>query len=385
MPPVLLIITDDLTGANDTGVQFARQGISTIVSIHHEIPLTIFAEDCQVLVVNIESRHVAPDDASARVFKVAQYGVALDIPHFYKKTDSTLRGNIGSELAALLAATNEQALFFAPAYPKLHRTTECGAQLVAGVLLGQTSFAGDLLNPVNEAFVATILARQTDVQIRLFAGEVVENSMPTIYVMNAASDDDLRSHARWLQEKKLIKLLAGSAGWAEFLPEVLHFKSSPVPTPVLSAPMLIVNGSLHENSLRQIAYAAQHGMPVIDFQADDAVRQICEKINATGHVILTTSPTLPCAQAAENLAVNVGQILAQTQIKTLIVFGGDTLMAIANELDWKAFRPRAEIFTGVPIVEICEQENVLLVTKAGGFGEEDLLITLKLLIDNHKD
>ena len=56
-------------------------------------------------------------------------------------------------------------------------------------------------------------------------------------------------------------------------------------------------------------------------------------------------------------------------------------MAIAKELDWKAFRPRAEIFQGVPIVEICEQENLLLVTKAGGFGEEDLLITLKLLID----
>ena len=381
MPPVLLIIADDLTGANDTGVQFARQGISTIVSIHHEIHLTIFAEDCQVLVVNTESRHVAPDEAYARVYKVAQQGVARGIPHFYKKTDSTLRGNIGSELAALLAATNEQALFFAPAYPKLHRTTERGSQLVADVPLGQTSFADDLLNPVNEAFVPTILARQTDVQIRLFAGEVVENSTPTIYVMNAASDDDLRCHARWLQEKKLIKLLAGSAGWAEFLPEVFPFKSSPSFTTSLNAPMLIVNGSLHENSLRQITCAAQHGIPMIDFVMGDCVKEVCDKINATGHAILTTNAKFSCAQAAANLAQKVNQILAQSPIKTLIVFGGDTLMAIANELDWKAFCPRAEIMPGVPIVEICEDKNLLLVTKAGGFGEEDLLITLKLLID----
>ena len=326
--------------------------------------------------VNTESRHIAPDEAYARVYKVAQQGVALGIPHFYKKIDSTLRGNIGSELAALLAATNEQAIFFAPAYPKLHRTTERGAQLVAGVPLGQTSFAADLLNPVNEAFLPSMMARQTNVQVRLFEAETFENSAPTIYVMDAASDDDLRSHACWLQEKKLIKLLAGSAGWAEFLPEVLPFKSSPSFIPSLTAPMLIVNGSLHENSLRQIACAAQHGMPVIDFVMGDCVREVCEKINATGHAILTTNIKPSCAQAAENLAQKVSQILAHSQLKTLVVFGGDTLLAIAKELDWKAFRPRTEIMPGVPIVEICEQENLLLVTKAGGFGEEDLLLRL---------
>ncbi len=381
MPPRLLIIADDLTGANDTGVQFARHGISTIVSIHHEIPLTTFAEDCQVLVVNTNSRHVAPDEAHARVFKVAQQGVALGIPHFYKKTDSTLRGNIGSELAALLAATNEQALFFAPAYPKLNRTTERGSQLVAGVPISQSSFAEDLLNPINDAEIPSMIARQTKVPVKLFVAENGENATPAIYVMDAANDDDLLAHARWLQGKKLIKLLAGSAGWAEFLPEVLDFKSSPVPTPVLSAPMLIVNGSLHENSLRQIACATQHGMPMIDFQTDKAVQQSCQKITETGHAILTTNVKFSCARAAENLAHKVSKILAQSQIKTLVVFGGDTLMAIASELDWKAFRPRAEILTGVPIVEICEDENLLLVTKAGGFGEEDLLITLNLLID----
>ncbi len=367
----LLIIADDLTGANDTGVQFARQGISTLVAIHHEIPLTTFAERCQVLVVNTDSRHVEPDDAYARVFKLAQQGIALGIPHFYKKTDSTLRGNIGSELAALLAATNGRELFFAPAYPKLNRTTERGIQFVAGQPIHQTAFACDPLNPVNEAFVPAIIASQTNLPVRIF--DKSEISEPAIYMMDAAKDEDLRAHAHWLRINNRTKLLAGSAGWAEFLPEVFSLTSSTAPMPKLSTPMLIVNGSLHENSLRQIAYAVQQGFPVIDFQANAAAQQISEKIAATGHAILTTSTVSSCAQAIENLANLVCQVLAQSHVKTLIVFGGDTLAAIAQALDWKVFRPRAEILPGVPIVEICEQENILLITKAGGFGAEDLL------------
>ena len=373
MPPRLLIIADDLTGANDTGVQFARRGIATLVSISHQIPLTKFSENCQVLVVNTESRHLAPDDAYVRVFDLAVQGVALGIPHFYKKTDSTLRGNIGSELAALLAATKENELFFAPAYPKLNRTTERGYQLVAGTPIHQTDFASDPLNPMREAFVPAVIAAQTNLAVQIF-DETRKNSAPIIFVMNAASNEELRVQAQWLKAKKRTKLLAGSAGWAAFLPEIISFDSSPIPAPKISAPMLIVNGSLHENSLRQVACAAQQGIPVIDFQMDDAARLVSKKIAEQGSAILTTKAEIDCGQAAENLAHITCQILAHSCINTLIVFGGDTLAAIAQQRNWQVFRPRTEFFSGVPIVEICEQEKLLLVTKAGGFGAEDLLV-----------
>ena len=83
MPPALLIIADDLTGANDTGVQFAKQGIRVIVSIRHEQRLQTWADDCQVLVVNTESRHVLPEEAYRRVVLVARQGAALGIQQFY--------------------------------------------------------------------------------------------------------------------------------------------------------------------------------------------------------------------------------------------------------------------------------------------------------------
>ena len=366
----LLIIADDLTGANDTGVQFARQGISTLVSIHHEIPLTAFTENCEVLVMNTDSRHVAPDEAYARVFKIVQQGVTLGIPHFYKKTDSTLRGNIGSELEALFSVPNENVIFFAPAYPQLHRTTKDGMQLINGVPLHLTSFANDQLNPVNNAFVPNILAQQTDVKIEIFNEQNLETSTPIIYILNAESDEDLQVHAQRITPRT--RLLAGSAGWAACLPEALQFTTKAISRTPLSSPMLIVNGSLHENSLRQIEYATQHGVPVVTINSTQKPQQF----NFSDRLILTTDNTSHNPNAAEKLAEQVQQILSRTEVKTLVVFGGDTLAAIAGKMNWQVFRPHYEIFDGIPIVEICEAKNLTLVTKAGGFGEIDLLLKL---------
>lgn len=366
----LLVIADDLTGANDTGVQFSRLGIPTIVSIHAETPLQNFAENCEVLVVNTESRHLKSSEAYHRVLACVQQGVTLGIQYFYKKTDSTLRGNIGLELEALFAVPNQNFILFAPAYPKLNRTTKDGTQLIHGAPLHQTLFAEDRLNPMKDSFVPNILNQQTEIKVEIFTQQNLETSEPKIYVLDAESDEDLRTHARKITPHT--KLLAGSAGWAACLPEALQFNTKAVsPTP-LFAPMLIVNGSLHENSLRQVEYAAQQGIPVVNTNSWHAH----QKVLVADCLILTTDKSLHDSHAAEKLANQVRQILARSDVRTLVVFGGDTLAAIAQTLHWKAFRPRFEIFDGIPVVEICEDENLLLVTKAGGFGEEDLIMKL---------
>ncbi len=376
MPPALLIIADDLTGANDTGVQFAQQSIEVIVSIHPAQSLATFANDCQVLVVNTESRHLPPAEAFARVFRVAQQGAALGIAQFYKKTDSTLRGNIGSELAALLAATGAQQLFFAPAYPKLKRTTRQGIQYVDAVPLSQSSFAHDPLNPSHEAFIPAIITRQTNIAVKRFESLSGGNQAQTIYVVDAATDEDLRAAAQLLKEQKL---LAGSAGWAEFLAAAMNATATPMQPASLSPLMLIVNGSLHEASLRQVAHAAQLGGSVVEWSAEDAAQQVCERLLAQKRVILTTSAPLRDEQLTIRLACIVSAVLDQAQLKTLVVFGGDTLAAIAVARGWTAFRPQAELLPGVPLVEVCGQDELMLLTKAGGFGTADLIAKLLAL------
>lgn len=390
MPPALLIIADDLTGANDTGVQFAKHGSAVIVSLHHEQNLGAWAREAQVLVVNTESRHVSAEEAFQRVYRVAQKGVQLGIPQFYKKTDSTLRGNIGSELAALIEATGERELFFAPAYPKLHRTTRHGLQFVNGVPLSQTTFAADPLNPICEDSIAKIIAQQVQYgeharpALRLSTPSIRIGSRPlfipppinanAIYVVDAETDEDLRAAARLLKDKPL---LAGSAGFAEFLPAAMQlpiiWATTPVVRPTLSLPRLVVNGSLHEASFQQVAYAAQHGWAVRELTAELSAAQVVAALAIEQRVILTTSTQLvrePCAPALAQLA---SQILDQIQVPVLAVFGGDTLAAIAKARGWQAFRPQTEFLPGAPLVKVCGEDDLLLLTKAGGFGSVDLL------------
>ena len=124
----LVVFADDFTGAVDTGVQFSKQGISTLVTLDRS--LDIAESTAEVLIVDVESRHVSPQEAYQRVYSLVKKAQQMGVRNFYKKTDSTLRGNIGSELSALLDASGEDVLVFVPAFPKLQRTTHNGICLL---------------------------------------------------------------------------------------------------------------------------------------------------------------------------------------------------------------------------------------------------------------
>ena len=108
----VLALADDLTGALETGAKFAARGIETLVAA---------AGACRVLAVNTESRHLAASEAAGLVARAVAANPARLI---YKKTDSTLRGNIGAELGALLEVHPDSPLIYVPAYPELGRVVE---------------------------------------------------------------------------------------------------------------------------------------------------------------------------------------------------------------------------------------------------------------------
>ena len=143
----LLIIADDLTGAIDTGVQLAKQGISTrvIPDPETDIQKRFSQRDEAVLVFNTESRHIHPGKAAERVKNVVKKGLISGIKKFFKKTDSTMRGNIGAELEAFMLETGQRYLAFIPAHPKLKRFTRNGFHYIDEQLLHETEFGRDPL------------------------------------------------------------------------------------------------------------------------------------------------------------------------------------------------------------------------------------------------
>ncbi|HTO24029.1 MAG TPA: four-carbon acid sugar kinase family protein [Spirochaetia bacterium] len=159
----LLLLADDLTGCLDAAVQFSRAGVSVLVTA--ENPVAITDPRPGVVAADLESRHLAPAQAAARVEECVRAAARAGIRRFYKKTDSTLRGNVGAELCSLIRATGFQELYFVPALPDADRITRGGIQYVEGLPLDRSRYARDAVDPVREASVEAIIASQTSVAV----------------------------------------------------------------------------------------------------------------------------------------------------------------------------------------------------------------------------
>lgn len=134
-----LIIADDLTGAADCAIAFAKRGLESVVAWEKHTD----AHDVQVLSVDAGTRPLPPAQAAKLQVEVlaAHYRPGLRL---YKKIDSTVRGQPAAELAGLLAYAPAQSegrsrlAILAPAFPGAGRVTVNGNIVVQGVPLEQT-------------------------------------------------------------------------------------------------------------------------------------------------------------------------------------------------------------------------------------------------------
>src|SRR5438132_1607506 len=154
---VIALIADDLTGASDAGVQFARRGLATHVVF--DVPEGACTADVEALAVDTETRAVSPAEAYRRVRDVADRLCAMQPDHVYKKVDSTLRGNLGAEIDAVLDAFDLQLqlAIVAPAYPIMERTTRDGTHRLHGTPVHETEIGRDPKTPVRESNLVRLL------------------------------------------------------------------------------------------------------------------------------------------------------------------------------------------------------------------------------------
>ena len=408
----LLVIADDLTGALDTGVQFARQGISTRVTMDQNPDFNDQPANLEVLVVDTQSRHLPPREAASRVKKVVASAIKFGIEAFYKKTDSTLRGNIGAELEAALEASGHKALCFIPAFPKAGRFTRNGRHYVQDTPLHQTQFAQDPLEPLATSSVKEIIELQTEKKVLSLnlgkEGESIDNFYKdgVILVFDCEGSPDIERIGKALKSSDLLDMTAGSAGFAEILPALLELQPS-TRIPVNPAPpLLIINGSLNQVSRDQVRYARENGLKtclvtqkMLAGISSPEITKLLEEVageSASGRDVLIStsleadpenlspSPTDP-GQAAKHpylrfsrdLGRLTAEIIRNSYFQTLVVFGGDTLVGILDHLGISSISPDDEICPGIVISRIFRETGSLtLVTKAGGFGAKDAIMEI---------
>jgi len=130
------VIADDFTGACDVGVQFSERGLSTLV-VTSTKTLDTVKDDFDVVVIDTETRNLSAETAYERLGEASNACESNNIELMYKKVDSTLRGNIGSELDAILDVFCFDAVIVTPSFPAYGRTVLNGKLLIDGNYFGE--------------------------------------------------------------------------------------------------------------------------------------------------------------------------------------------------------------------------------------------------------
>ena len=380
----LLIIADDLTGALDTGVQFAQLGISVqVCSDPAHVPQNT-AED--VLVINSHTRHLHPQEAYHVVYDIIS-GFSGRVQYVYKKTDSALRGCVGAELTAAAKAL-DTSVAFVPALPKLGRTTVNATQYINGIELAKSEFGMDPLEPMRNSYIPDIISEQSDIPCHV-GGPI--SRIPEIYIYDASTDEDIMNIAASLVQGGAV-LFAGCAGLAGALARLLPFDRRQTVQPVKTASFGVVCGSLNPTTSAQVEYAAGREFSVLSIDAEEFLRADFksseQRAHAYARMMEISSEKLPFVLKAGGTAItggNAGELIADgmgcmakemlpvLEGYTLLITGGDTLMAFIKHCGYPALRIAKELSSGVVclLAEI-EGKNVQLVSKSGGFGGPEL-------------
>lgn len=407
----LVIIADDLTGALDTGVKFAKKSMSVVVTQNLEIDYEKIFYDKDVVVIDTESRHISKEEARKRIETIISKFSKKNIEFFYKKIDSTLRGNIGSELEAFVKSLEINNLPLIPAFPLGKRIVKNGILYVDGIKLEHSPFANDILNPIVDSYIPAILNQQSELQVEevdVDNFELSKDFTKKIYLFNSENEDDLNSIGSELFNKGLLNYTAGSAGFAEVLAKYIATNSQNEEIIIEDKRIFFICGSVNIVSLQQCEVAEKIGYLVNALKFEDIVSEIYPSSNSyvesrkniarqfaiANKVLLKTSDSknvienaldfckmndIPIEKLTKIIANNTGKLVAsvvkENNIKNLIVFGGDTLIGILTHMDTDYILPIQEILPGVVLTKVILKNNtyIYIITKAGGFGEKGLI------------
>lgn len=408
---VLLIIADDFTGALDTGVQFAARGVQTLVVVDPSVDFS--AHEASVLVVDTETRHLPAAKAYEVVAGLTERAQRAGVSYIYKKTDSALRGNIGAELAAVLKASGRRYLPFLPAFPQTGRITCGGVHYVDGVPVTESPFGIDPFEPVKHAVVTDLIAEQCNLPARSFPALAAGDDVPQdegILVFDAGDVDDLYRTGRKLMEQGGLHIMAGCAGFGAVLPELLGIAAdTPRPLPELDPRLLVVCGSVNPITLTQLDKAEEAGFLRLRLTPPqkldpgywqssggrEELTRIEKMLAENPYCIIETndlgSNRLTADYAAglgidrETLRVRiagslghlVGEIFTSPALGTLLLTGGDTLLQCMNCVGAGELEPLCELEKGVVLSGFTHNGCTRhVITKSGGFGQENLLTYL---------
>lgn len=372
------ILADDLTGALDCAAAFGAG-----VPVH--LGEVTGDQRPDIEIVSTGTRDVQRDELPSLLLPSLAWLQTADIA--FKKVDSLLRGNTFEEVDWLARQGNFQGVGFVPAFPAQGRLTEGGQQWWVKSEGQRTAVAASI--------TTTLVAKGWTVVSEPMAPDFSANRShrQLAWVPDVRNENDMLAVATQALNCKAKVLWCASAGLAQAL--ALKLPQSPQ----LANEQRIENAAFHDGPLMLIS-ASHHAVTQSQWQilrnsitpaGSGEAPDPLEVLNAT-HLAspclidLSASSPLTSEQAANLLAAQT-QKIAQTapRPRTLVVVGGDTLLALCQALGATGLQsamPMARPGWGCARMLGGRWDGLICHTRSGAFGNpNDLLEMIEALSD----
>ncbi len=416
------IIADDLTGANDTSLQFYLRGCKTQVSLGTDLSIEE-SLNTEVFALSTETRNVSAEEAKEKVLNaVESIFKKYNFEYVYKKIDSVLRGNIAVEIITLIESLNYDASVIFPAFPNEGRTTIGGYHLVKGIPLQRTEVSRDPSCPVIESNILNLLKNQLpegyneDIIGLISLDTVMKGAGPILtklndiistgkklIVVDAVSTTDLEQIALAVSKSSYKILPAGSAGAAQALSKIWHPGEAETSTepeiPVL--PKLVVSGSATDLTASQIKrlqenddientyFIAVKPENIFSDDYEDIAIRILNNLKKDNTIIIHSSKLIEnteelnsllleheitkemfISKICDYLAAITRAVLAKAQA-ILITVGGETSYKCLRAIGSKNIRIIDTVAPAIPLG--IDHKGQYIVTKSGNLGTQNTI------------
>jgi uncharacterized protein YgbK (DUF1537 family) len=405
------IVADDLTGATDSVVQFARAGWKARLAL--TTPTAGSADVGAVVAVVTDARAHAPGTASADTASAVAELLTSGIHRLFLKIDSTLRGSVLHQVTGAIEAWSTEhpdaMAVVCSAYPAMGRTIVDGEMLVHGAGVHTTAIGRDPVTPVTTSAVRELLPGA--VALRLTGTTPVEDAAQIeaaastapqrVVSVDAVTDDDLSRLAEAVNLIGPRAIPVGAAGLAVAMsriwaPAATVAAPATVPTvPGAVDRVAVVGSSLHEVSRVQVqalldALPANQVLtlgPTLDQALEPtgmaawAANELARVSVLPAVVVITSPPERSAAplgepgepaseRIARSLAIISDVVFSSSSIGAFVLLGGEGARAVLDGLGAESLLVHDTVREGIPIatLEGGKADGVLVVTKAGGFG-----------------
>lgn len=416
MTLLLGAIADDYTGASDLANTFTKNGLRTVQTIGIPDP-DLALPDVDAVVVSLKIRSVAAQDAVSAASEAERWLRARGAIHVLYKIcstfDSTDAGNIGPVTDALRKAAGGDPVIVTPAFPETGRTVYAGHLFVNGVPLNESPLKDHPLNPMHDANLVRVLARQSAGTVGLVDLTTVADGPAavsarlaalreagvTAVIADAVFESDLETLGAIALEAPLSTGASGlGLGLARALVRSGRISHPAQATEDAIGPVgglaAIVAGSCSTATLRQLAQA-ERSMPVLRLDPEKllsgpdelsaAISWAGDRISAGPVAIAASADPQAVSRvqarygreasghAIEHATSTIAAELVSRGVRRLVVAGGETSGAAVDRLGIPAFLIGPEIAPGVPVLQTVgnTQGNMLLALKSGNFGGDD--------------